>query len=223
MGAQRDNNTPHPAPSSLQTLLNTTAPVKSCSPHLQHLALQVAHTLKFQHNWTDIRIHYNASPSPSNANPSSSPLPRPVLSGLPPARLYTHPDEQIALLQAQKAAGNAGQALAVQPQREWVLPTQLRERWTLRKFGEVFDGLGAVPGPAEGVEVFRRGEVGLGVEVEVEDVDVDVMGRDQVGLEEGERKWRLEVPKRLLLATLDDDSTVAFYIVHDGIVKPRQN
>jgi len=29
--------------------------------------------------------------------------------------------------------------------------------------------------------------------------------------------------KRLLLATLQDDSTVVYYIIHDGIVKPRQN
>jgi len=26
-----------------------------------------------------------------------------------------------------------------------------------------------------------------------------------------------------LLATLTDDSTVVYYIMHDGIVKPRQN
>jgi tRNA-splicing endonuclease subunit Sen15 len=36
-----------------------------------------------------------------------------------------------------------------------------------------------------------------------------------------ENEWR--TTKRLLLATLDDDSTVVYYIVHDGIVKPRQN
>ena len=50
-------------------------------------------------------------------------------------------------------------------------------------------------------------------------------------LEAGRRHGILKVqdqrirpqPKRLLLATLDDDSTVVYYIVHDGIVKPRQN
>jgi len=29
--------------------------------------------------------------------------------------------------------------------------------------------------------------------------------------------------KRLLLAVVSDDSTVVYYFVHDGIVKPRQN
>ena len=33
--------------------------------------------------------------------------------------------------------------------------------------------------------------------------------------------WR--TTKRILLATVDDDSTVVYYIIHDGIVKPRQN
>jgi tRNA-splicing endonuclease subunit Sen15 len=36
-----------------------------------------------------------------------------------------------------------------------------------------------------------------------------------------DNEWRKT--KRILLATLDDDSTVVYYIVHDGIVKPRQN
>jgi tRNA-splicing endonuclease subunit Sen15 len=46
------------------------------------------------------------------------------------------------------------------------------------------------------------------------------MSGEQVEVEE-ENEWRKT--KRLLLATLDDDSTVVYYIVHDGIVKPRQN
>lgn len=30
-------------------------------------------------------------------------------------------------------------------------------------------------------------------------------------------------PKRLTLAAVNDDSTVVYYFVHDGVVKPRQN
>ena len=38
------------------------------------------------------------------------------------------------------------------------------------------------------------------------------------------KNWRGdERQKRVLLATLHDDSTVVYYIMHDGIVKPRQN
>ena len=80
-------------------------------------------------------------------------------------------------------------------EREWVLPTHLREKWSLRKFAEVFDAVGNVP-PGEGVE----NEGG-----EMEDIKIRKGG------------------KRILLATVGDDSTVLYYIVHDGIVKPRQN
>lgn len=30
-------------------------------------------------------------------------------------------------------------------------------------------------------------------------------------------------PKRLTLAVVNEDSTVVYYFVHDGVVKPRQN
>lgn len=80
----------------------------------------------------------------------------------------------------------------VKAEREWVLPSHLREKWTLRRFGEVFDHIGIVP-PDE--------------EDEKEEQEVN--------------KWR--TTKRVLLATVDDDSTLVYYIVHDGIVKPRQN
>ena len=41
--------------------------------------------------------------------------------------------------------------------------------------------------------------------------------------EGGGRTWAGDEVKRMLLATVDDDSTVVYYVVHDGIVKPRQN
>lgn len=41
------------------------------------------------------------------------------------------------------------------------------------------------------------------------------------GTGQSENKWRKD--KRMLMATAQDDSTIVFYIVHDGIVKPRQN
>lgn len=133
-----------------------------------------------------------------------------MISGLPPRRLYVHPDEQIELLQKQKNAGKTG--LPELPrEREWVLPCQLRERWTLRRFGEVFDAIDVVPPTTEGEEVlFENGRA-------VTQQNPHDLARV------GTNKWRTEQPKRLLLATLDDDSTIVFYVVHDGIVKPRQN
>jgi tRNA-splicing endonuclease subunit Sen15 len=137
-----------------------------------------------------------------------------MISGLPPQRLYVHPDEQIELLQKQKAEGKTG--LPDLPrEREWVLPSHLREKWSLRKFGEVFDSIAIVPSKQDGTLLFDD---------EVDD------GRDSTttqteGADEAtdHNRWRMLKPKRLLLATLDDDSTIAYYIVHDGIVKPRQN
>lgn len=189
------NPTTNPPPSALQTLFTTHAPSKT-SPHardLHNLALQIAHNLRYQHLWTSVRIH------------TSSSHPRPLVSGIPPTRLYIHPDEQIELLQKQKDAGKSGMP-HLAPQREWVLPSHLKEKWTLRRFGDAFDSVGSVPGEGEGEGLFE--EEGEG-------------GKEQELAEPN--KWRTDMPKRMLLATLDDDSTVVYYIVHDGIVKPRQN
>jgi len=127
-----------------------------------------------------------------------------MISGLPPQRLYIHPDEQIELLQAQKAAGKTGMP-ELSTEREWVLPSHLREKWSLRRFGEVFDRVEVVPGASDGEEIFEDDH------------------QDEDDEETKVNKWRTSQPKRLLLATLDDDSTVVYYVIHDGIVKPRQN
>ena len=104
-------------------------------------------------------------------------------------------------------------------EREWVLPTHLREKWSLRKFADVFDAVEKPPeadGNEEESEVSlkvkaaettgtRRNGQGLGVESKPEVINTKRGG------------------KRVLLATVSDDSTVVYYIVHEGLVKPRQN
>lgn len=50
---------------------------------------------------------------------------------------------------------------------------------------------------------------------------IDAIPPSDTPVSEAARRWRKM--KRALLATVDDDSTVVYYIVHDGIVKPRQN
>lgn len=192
-----------PPSSALQTLLDQNPPQES-SPHLpqtHHLALKIAHNLHYQHLWTDIRIH-TTSPNPSQT------LPRPLISGIPPTRLYVHPDEQIELLQTQKELGKTGLP-DLQSEREWVLPSHLREKWSLKRFGETFEGIGAVPERANGRELFPASASSA------EDSREEEAAKPS--------KWRTTLPKRILLGTLDDDSTVVYYIVHDGIVKPRQN
>lgn len=236
--------------------------------YLHNLALQIKHNLEHQHHWTDLQIHTETfttdKPSDRTAVRTKHVPPRPLISGLPPTRLYMHPEEQIALLtkrskkpsstaastsvsvaapttnatanttangtaDANVTANATGTAAddhsaeqtnelsalmgSVKPEREWVLPSQLNEKWSLRRFGEVFDAVDHVPppppAPSQGNGTGSgEGDKDRGDE-EVEDDD------------EEKNPWR--TLKRVLLATVDTDSTIAYYLIHDGIVKPRQN
>ena len=101
-----------------------------------------------------------------------------------------HPDQQVEELKA----GVKEEDEEVHVEREWVLPTHLLEKWSLRRFAEVFDAVGEEPPEVDGEEISEEG-----------------------------RGKRRRGGKRVLLATVGDDSTIVYYIVHDGIVKPRQN
>ena len=114
-----------------------------------------------------------------------------------------HPDDQVEELKRGLDPTKG------EPEREWVLPTYLAEKWSLRRFGKVFDAVGEEP-PEE-----EREEEGK------EEVSRDESEDGGAGGGPGGKKRR--GGKRILLATLGDDSTVVYYIIHDGIVKPRQN
>ncbi|KAG8623889.1 hypothetical protein KVT40_008865 [Elsinoe batatas] len=214
MGATNQASSDMPPLSALQTYITTNTSSNSPHPaHLQHLTLQICHNLQYQHGWTSLTIHHYA-PSASSSiagKRKCTSLPRPLISGMPPKRLYVHPDEQIALLQAAKKTiaetnGKDGEANLLKmvkpdPEREWILPTHLQEKWSLSRFGEVFDQIGFVPPDAGGAN----------------DLEEEIVST----ADKSRNPWRTK--KRVLLATLDDDSTVMYYIVHDGIVKPRQN
>ncbi|KAF2119082.1 tRNA-splicing endonuclease subunit Sen15 [Lophiotrema nucula] len=183
-------------PSPLHALIAQTQLSPSHLPNLHALALQVQHNLQFQHSWTALRVH-------THSPLTNEPLPRPLLAGLPPKRLYVHPDEQIALLKtaertrkARKRAGDSSDALEIKaaPEREWILPTRLSEKWTLRRLSDVFAGTSLVPPEAEESETVT---------------------------DRPANPWRST--KRVVLATVSPDSTVVYYIVQDGVVKPRQN
>lgn len=241
-----------PSPTSaLQSLLlskptlsqqsSSSSSTESHHHHYYNLALQIAHNLHYQHLWTDIYLHHN---TPSLREKSC----RPILSGLPPRRIYVHPDEQIALLQEKKkkeqkdeegkngGGGDGGMMPEIAREREWVLPSQVREKWSLRRLGEVFDSIERVPSSSSKVGSRDDGEEGEEGEAvllfgRLRNEDDGDEGGEEEKVREGEdgkegvvvNQWRENSPKRLLLATLDDDSTVVYYIVHDGIVKPRQN
>ena len=170
---------------------------KTHPPQYQYLAIQTLHNLQYQHDWTSLRIHTH-SRSSSDASPKL--LPRPLISGVPPHRIYVHPDEQIDMLKAGMKESDA------QLEREWVLPCHLREKWSLRKMGQVFDAVGVVP---PGLEEEREEDGKKGLEGK--------SGRGGNGIK------KRRGGKRILLGIVGDDSTIVYYIVHDGIVKPRQN
>jgi tRNA-splicing endonuclease subunit Sen15 len=190
-------------PSRLTHLL-TTHKSTNDSTNSQHsflqLALQIHHNLEFQHRWTELQLHTN-SPLTGEA------LERPLISGRSPRRIYVNPDEQVDLLRREterkkqkkiavatsSSDGASDDEIVLQPELEWVFPAHLREEWTLKRFGSLFDSIGPVPS-VEGASKSTPEPVS---------------------------KWR--TVKRALLATLQDDSTIVYYFVHDGIVKPRQN
>lgn len=159
--------------SAVETLIKQMKTENTSLPdHLHDLAVQILHNLQYQHRWTDLKIH-------SKAPESGHAFTRPLISGLPPKRLYMHPDEQAELLKQQtpRTASEDDDADDVSPLEkpvmEWVLPTHLREKWSLRKFAEVFDALDW----PKGSEL---------------------------------KPW--EVHKRVVLATLQDDSTIVYYV-----------
>lgn len=188
------NTKPVVAPAPLQSFVS--AGVHPCTTvhqsQLHALALQIQHNLQYQHYWTDLHVH-------THSPLTNEPLPRPLLSGLPPQRLYVHPDEQVELLKEadrrRKLTGDETGALKVkaEPEREWILPTRLNEKWTLRRMAGVFDAITFVPPSTPSA-------------------------KDSTA---PTNPWR--TTKRVLLGTVDSDSTVVYYIVHDGVVKPRQN
>jgi len=206
--------------SAITTVIEKEVPSES-TPELKsfyQLALQVRHNLQYEHQWSYLTIHL-VSPI------TNQPLPRPLISGLPPKRLYIHPDEQVELLKAERERkNNAEEQLEsavlgssipsedtsyAKPEPEWVLPTHLREKWSLRRMAEVFDAITHVPPDSDaeaGSESKRKSN---------SSATGFMISKSQPN------KWRST--KRIVLATLSDDSTVVYYIIHDGLVKPRQN
>lgn len=118
-----------------------------------------------------------------------------LISGLPPRHSYIHPDLQKWLIK------NDVDEAEVDVQREWVLPLSLGEKWTLKQFCWVFDGL-------------SERDV-----VKVESAASEV---------EGSTTFEWKDSKRVILAMLahngfGGDGTITYYIMQEGEVKPRQH
>jgi tRNA-splicing endonuclease subunit Sen15, fungi type len=148
--------------------------------HAQQLAETVLDNLRYQHDWTELKI---LTHSPTESGGAGGAFARPMIIGLPPRRLYVHPDDQISMV---KSSALPDGKIFDTPETEWILATHISEKWTIRALADVFDSL-----PSQ--------------------------QQHQPSPPHPER------PKRIVLATVHNDSTVVYYILHDGIVKPRQN
>jgi tRNA-splicing endonuclease subunit Sen15, fungi type len=160
-----------PAPSAISKLLASYSVSTSTHPSaVTALPLEVLHNLRHQHSWTSLNFHHSRSgrssspgskplPSPTtphqhqpdpHLNPAfsdelditdpplpylSSTPPHTLISGTPPTSLYIHPDLQHKLLQAGIASSK------LDPEPEWVIPTTLARKWTLRELCAIFDAL----------------------------------------------------------------------------------
>lgn len=167
------------------------------------LALEILHNLQYQHAWTDLTLHTIQPRSLSHSadilqvgtnSRSSNPETITLVSGLPPRHIYIHPDFQNTLIKKNLAENE------VQIQREWVLPMSIGEKWTLNRFCELFDLLP------------EREQLNL--------------SSNQTGASEVSIEWR--DGKRVLTAMLSHngmggDGTIAYYIMQEGEIKPRQN
>ncbi|KAJ6187581.1 hypothetical protein N7519_002489 [Penicillium mononematosum] len=132
----------------------------------------------------------------------------------PPHRVYTHPDEQLYMLE------NGIREDDLKPERIFVVPTTQGQPWSLRHMAAVFDRL---PEFKQKAEEHDR-SVGA--------TSMQLGRRAEKLAQYYEKKEKSRVTKewgtqRCLLAMVDKgmggDGTVAYYVVHEGEVKPRQN
>lgn len=208
MNTASANMTTLPTPSALTTLISQTS-----SDPVSALTTQVLHNLQHQHLWTSLDTHQLLrDPFENPAAASSSPTT--LISGVPPHRVYTHPDEQLYLLELGLREHD------LPPERMLVLPTTQGQSWTLRKMAAVFDSLPTLEQP-----VSSDGSGGEETTEETEKKKAKLakyFERKQQAIQS--KEWG---EKRLLFAMVDrlvgGDGTVVYYVFQEGIVKPRQN
>ncbi|KAL1971106.1 hypothetical protein VTN77DRAFT_57 [Rasamsonia byssochlamydoides] len=203
-----------PPPSSLTTLISQSG---SADP-ISALTTQVLHNLQYQHLWTSLRIHNLSSLSSSQPVSATTTAPTTplLISGIPPHRVYTHPDEQVYMLEL----GLRDEDLL--PERVFVLPTAQGQSWSLRKLAAVFDSL-----PEPGEQQLSSSETSdNSSSAAVDKAKAAKLARyyERRRKANASKEWG---GKRLLLAMVDramgGDGTVVYYIVQEGNVKPRQN
>jgi hypothetical protein len=198
-----------PTPSALTTLISQTS-----SDPVSALTTQVLHNLQHQHLWTSLDTHQLLRDPAASKNAEENTPPTTLISGVPPHRVYTHPDEQLYLLELGLREHD------LPPERMLVLPTTQGQSWTLRKMAAVFDSLPTLeqPDSSDG-----NGEETTEEEKEKKKAKLaKYFERKEQAIQS--KEWG---GKRLLFAMVDrlvgGDGTVVYYVFQEGIVKPRQN
>ncbi|KAJ9664233.1 hypothetical protein H2198_000451 [Neophaeococcomyces mojaviensis] len=211
-----------PQPSAISSFISS---ADTKSPR-EALALEIFHNLRYQHRWTDLKLHSLSPPplltqAPSDShsqspNRNKSPTGRSksparddtiyLISGQPPRTMYVHPDLQKRMLR------DGIDETAVEGQREWVIPLSVGEKWTLKRFCHVFNGLPEREPVRVRPSASETTEAAAGATTNSES--------------NSEFEWKDN--KRVILGMLahngmGGDGTVAYYIVQEGEVKPRQN
>ncbi|OGM44624.1 hypothetical protein ABOM_006588 [Aspergillus bombycis] len=211
-----------PGLSALTNLISTSA----SSDPLSASTIQILHNLQHQHLWTSLQVHNLKDPylraSSLGEGLATTPsedqtAPQYLISGIPPHRVYTHPDEQLYLLERGLREED------IELERMFILPTVKNQPWSLRKMASVFDSL---PGEAD----IQAEEASMNDGEETNDGGGGEKAAKLVEYYEYRKKARLTKEwggKRLLLAMVDrgmgGDGTVVYYVVQEGAVKPRQN
>jgi hypothetical protein len=155
-----------------------------------------------------------SSSSTSTSTEQLSSSPSYLISGIPPHRIYTHPDEQLFMLERGLREDD------IELERMFVVPTAHGQSWTLRKMAAVFDALPEDEEESNAQSLDDAKESGNNAEKAAKLTEYY----------EYRRKARVTKEwggKRLLLAMVDrsmgGDGTVVYYVVQEGAVKPRQN
>ncbi|KAL4778584.1 tRNA-splicing endonuclease subunit Sen15 [Aspergillus varians] len=199
-----------PNPSALTTLISSSTdnPV-AATTH------QVLHNLQYQHLWTSLQIHNLPTKFPIS-----------LISGIPPHQVYTHPDEQLYMVERGLREED------VELDRMFVIPTVQGQPWSLEKMAAVFD---ALPDPAdEALEAGADADAKAEAEEKSSDAVADGATAEKAAKLAEYYEYRVKArrtgewgAKRLLLAMIDKgmggEGTVVYYVVQEGAVKPRQN
>jgi tRNA-splicing endonuclease subunit Sen15 len=125
--------------SPVDTFIAALKPEEGDNSQLLALTGQVLHNLEYQHRWTNLELHKTSSIN-------GTPLPRPLISGLPPKRIYINPDEQIDILRREVQNESKEASRELDPEYEWVLPTHINEEWSLKQLAEIFCVIEHIPG-----------------------------------------------------------------------------